>query len=397
MRYEAWISYRYLIASKGRFLTFLNIISIAGVAIGVSSLIVVIAVMTGFGNNLREKIIGSTPHVMVEKETGIKNFNEILPQLKTIKGVTGVSPYIQGNIFLENNGKAQGLALRGVNPATEGAVTRVREYMSEGELSDLEDNGILIGRELARFYGYQVGDDVQLISPGSGLKGESWRYSMKVAGIFETGMVDLDMNLALVNISKAQQIFGLSEETSTGIGLKIKDPYAATEVKKAIFEVLGYSFLVKTWIDINQNLFDALFLEKWGLFIILSLMVIVASFNIISTLIVTVSSKVHDIGVLKSIGVPKSSIHRIFTLHGVLIGLSGIIFGLIGGFGLCFLLKNYFPVPQEIYSIEHVPVDIELWDVTAIVGVAMLISFLSTIYPSIKAANLQPVEALRYE
>ena len=169
------------------------------------------------------------------------------------------------------------------------------------------------------------------------------------------------------------------------------------EIKKIIYEKLGYSFLVKTWIDINRNLFEALFLEKWGLFLILSLMVLVASFNIISTLVVTVSTKIHDIGILQSIGVPKSSIRKIFTQQGIFIGLLGTMWGVICGVGVCYVLRTYVKVPQEIYTIDRVPVELQFNDILAIVFTAIIISFLASIYPAAKAAKLEPVAALRYE
>lgn len=397
MNYENWISYRYMSASKGRFLSFLNFISIAGVAVGVASLIVVTGIMTGFGNNLREKIIGTSSHVSVEKEIGIKDYSSLLPQLKGIKGVVGVSPYIQGNIFIENEGHALGLVIRGIDPQTEPQVTKVKAYLKKGEFSDLNNGGIIIGSELARYFGYSLGDTVTLIAPGSGLSGQSWRYELKISGVFTTGMVDYDTNLVLVSIKKAQEMFGLPADQVTGIGMKLGNPYQAKTIKNDVYRILGYSYNVKTWIDVNRNLFDALFLEKWGLFIILSLMVLVASFNIISTLIVTVSSKIHDIGILQSIGVPQRSIRKIFTKQGIFIGLLGTFWGLVGGITISYLLHNYFKVPQEIYSIDKVPVELQPLDVLATVVAAMVISYLATIYPAAKAAKLQPVEALRYE
>lgn len=397
MKFESWISYRYFIASKGRFLTFLNVVSIVGVAIGVASLIVVTGVMTGFGNNLREKIIGTTPHVMVEKEIGVKDYDSVVAKIKAVDGVQGVSPYVQGNIFIESTGQALGLVMRGVHPGTEAEVTKVKQYLTKGNFSDLVGETVVIGIDLARYFGLAVGDQVTLISPSSGMSGEKWKYTLKVVGIFNTGMADLDTNLILVNIHKAQDILGLPHNVASGIGVKVKNPYEANEVKKKIYDLLGFSFAIKTWIDINRNLFEALFLEKWGLFIVLSLMVLIASFNIISTLIVTVSTKIHDIGILKSIGVPSQSIRRVFRNQGILIGTVGTMWGLIGGFGLSYILRNFIKVPREIYSIDHVPVEIQLTDVLAVVTAAMLISFLASIYPAARASSLQPVEALRYE
>ena len=397
MRYENWISYRYLIAGKGRFLSFLNFVSVAGVAIGVMALIVVTGVMTGFGNNLREKIIGTTPHLLVEKETGVADFQAIQHQMKAIDGVQATSAYVQGNIFLENSGQAMGLVIRGIVPQSEHKVTKVEQYLTSGKIEDLQGDHIIIGRELARYYGYQLGDQVTLISPSSGMSGQSWKYTLTIVGIFNTGMADFDMSLVLVNLKKAQEIFGLPENVATGIGVKVHNPYQANATKDKLYALLGYSFIVKSWIDINRNLFEALFLEKWGLFLILTLMVIVASFNIISTLIVTVMSKVHDIGILQSIGVPKDSIRRIFTKQGIFIGGLGIMWGLIGGFGLSYILRTFVRVPAQIYSVDHVPVELQLSDVLIIISAAFVISYVASIYPAARAAKLEPVEALRYE
>ncbi|MDP8213021.1 MAG: ABC transporter permease [Candidatus Zapsychrus exili] len=397
MNYESWISYRYLTANKGRFLSFLNFISIAGVAIGVASLIVVTAVMTGFGNNLREKIIGTTPHIMIEKETGVKNYEEIIDKINNLDSIEGTAAYIQGNIFLENKGHSVAIAVRGVNAEDERKVTKVDQYLVEGNIKELIDDNIIIGSELARYFGYKIGDKVTLISPGSGMAGRGWRYSLNISGIFNTGMADYDMSLVVVDLKKAQEIFNFADNTVTGVGVRLKDVNNTKEVKNQIYEILGFGFIVRTWIDINRNLFEALFLEKWGLFIILTLMVLIASFNIISTLIVTVTSKVQDIGILKSIGVPNKSIRNIFIRQGVFIGSLGTLLGLVGGVGLSYILGTYVKVPKEIYSIDRVPVELQFFDILITITAAMVISYLATIYPASRASNLEPVEALRYE
>ena len=398
MKYENWISYRYLRSrNKGRFLSFLNFISIAGVAIGVAALIIVTGVMTGFGNNLKDKIIGTTPHIMIEKEVGIKDYPSLAKKLQGIDSVEAVSPYIQGNVFIEHAGQAMSLVLRGIDPKKEDKITRVKKYVKKGDFVSLEDDNIIIGSELARYFGYVLGDQVTLISPGSGLAGQGWRYNLTISGIFNTGMSDYDTSFVVVHLRKAQEIFDLEPGIVKGIGVSLRNIQIAEKVKQQIYGAIGYSFLVKTWIDLNQNLFDALFLEKWGLFIILTLMILVASFNIISTLIVTVTSKMHDIGVLKSIGASKKSIRRIFTKQGVYIGVLGVIWGLFFGVGLSYILRTYVKVPEKIYSIDRVPVDLQPFDIMMIVICAFVISYLATIYPARKASQLDPVEALRYE
>ena len=340
MGYESWISYRYQKSKQGRFLKFLNFISVAGVATGVMALIVVIAVMTGFGNNLREKIIGTTPHINVEKENGIRNYLDLTSEITQVEGVKSASAYVQGNIYLEHTGKARALFLRGIQVETETQVTKVREYIIEGNLSDLGEGKILIGTELARFYGYEIGSIITLISPGTGISGEGWRHDLEIVGIFKTNMAELDTNLAISTMSTAQTLFNFQDDLANGIGIKLDDPDQATEIKALLHQKFGFKYLVRTWIDANSNLFEALYLEKLGLFIILTLMVLVASFNIISTLIVTVTSKVHDIGVLKSIGVPRRSIRKIFTKQGMRIGIRGILWGVTLGLAVCYILEK---------------------------------------------------------
>ncbi|MCX5682053.1 MAG: ABC transporter permease [Candidatus Omnitrophica bacterium] len=399
MGYETWIAMRYLTAKKEPFLAVINFVAIAGVAIGVAALIVVIAVMTGFDNDLRDKIVGTNAHLVVEKEIGLNDFKEIQRDIMSVKGVEATTPYVQGPLFLEYDGQSRGVMGRGIDPATEANVTKTKEYLKQGSLEALDQNGVIVGSELAIYLGKHLGDMVTVIAPASGLAGKAWRHELKIVGIFSSGMYDYDMNLVLLNLAKAQEIYRLPADTVGGIAVKLKNIYDAPAIKKMLYKTLGYSFLVKTWIDSNKNFFAALKLEKFAMFIILTLIVLVASFNIVSTLIVTVTTKIKDIGILKAIGVPRKSIERIFILKGLSIGLLGTLWGCVGGIGISLILKKYqfIKLPQDIYYIDRLPVLLEAGDLLTIAGAAMLISYLATIYPARKAGKLEPVEALRYE
>jgi len=399
MGFAGWMALRYLNAKKDKFLTVINFVSVAGIAIGVAALIIVIGVMSGFDHDLREKIVGANAHVVVERESGLKGYKAMHEKLKTVPGVVAATPYIHGNVFLESNQRAVSLILRGVSPQTEGGVTKIDKYLASGKIADLKEDGVVIGSQMAEFYGYHIGDELTLIAPASGVAGNTWRFKFKVAGIFTSGMYDYDMNLIIVHVAKAQEIFHVGPDTVTGIGLKLRDPEMAPKVKSEIYDLLGFSVLVRTWMETNANFFAALALEKFAMFIILTLIVLVASFNIVSTLIVTVTSKVKDIGILMAVGASRRTIRAIFTLQGLAIGLTGTVWGFVLGVGISLLLKKYhfITLPQDIYYIKYLPVLIQGMDVGCIVGAALAITFAATIYPAFKASRLEPVEALRYQ
>jgi len=395
MGFESWISFRYLTAAnRERFISLISLISILGVAIGVAALIIVIGVMTGFDTDLRDKIIGTNSNILIEREDGIKDAPVLQQELSAIKGVKATTQYINGRVFLQYGNRVMNLALRGIDPDAETRVTKVKDYLVEGSL-DLKDNGVLIGRELSYYLGLGVGDTITVISPSL----KKWSHQLKITGIFNSGMYDYDMNLLFVSIPQAQTIFSLPSDLVSGISIKLDNIYVANQIKRQIQDKIGFQYIVRTWMEVNRNFFAALKLEKITMFIILSLIVLVASFNIISTLIVIVTGKVKDIGILKSLGATNQSIRRIFTLQGLFIGFTGTVIGLVGGVTLCLLLKKYqfIKLPQEVYYIDRLPVILQWQDIGLIVLSAMIISFLSTIYPANKAARLEPVEALRYE
>jgi lipoprotein-releasing system permease protein len=396
MNAEFSISLRYLLTKrKEKFLSMISFISVAGVAIGVTALIVVISVMTGFDRDLRDRIVGNFSHITLSAFRPI-NYAEYESLEKKLAGqqhVTAVSPFIQGQVLVEQEGKYMALGMKGIVPDKEKKVTRIAEYLVKGSYSQLVPGSVLVGKELAALYGLTVGSELKVISP----KGE--KFTLKIAGVYASGMYDYDLNLIVVHLKTAQQILGMGD-TITAAAIRLDNIYMAEQVKHGLAKSVGYDYVLRTWMDANRNFFAALKLEKLTMFIILTLIILVASFNVISTLIVMVVEKTKDIGILKSLGMSSRQIRRIFTYEGIIIGLTGTLVGTAGGIFLCLLLKKYqfVKLPADIYYVEKLPVALVFWpDIFLIVCAAMAITLLSTVYPAAKAAQLKPVEALRYE
>ncbi|MBU0709500.1 MAG: ABC transporter permease [Candidatus Omnitrophica bacterium] len=394
MKTELFISWRYLLTKrKEKFISLISLTSILGVAIGVMALIIVIAVMTGFDKDLRDKIIGNYSHITIVGYDGIDSseYAGIVDKISSHPHVKGMSPYIQGQVLAKEEKKYFAVGLRGIDPEQE--VTKIRQYLVAGAIDNLGADGIVIGKELAQYLGRGLDSQVQIYSPQGKL------HKMRVAGIFNSGMYDYDMNLVFTHLKSAQQILGLGDRISA-IAVKLDNLYLADKVKAELSSALSFNYVLKTWMEANQNFFAALKLEKLAMFIILTLVILVASFNIVSTLVVMVVEKTKDIGILKTIGMTSASIRKIFTLQGLLIGSIGTFLGVLGGLILCALLKKYqfIKLPQDIYYIDRLPVSIQLWpDIILIILAAMFIVLISTIYPAAKAAQLKPVESLRYE
>ena len=390
---ECWISWRYLVSKrKEKFISLISLISILGIAIGVMALIVVLGVMSGFDQDLKEKIVGSIAPVSIERDMSMLEYNNLLSKVGKIKDVKASSPYLAGQVFLTVKGQIVNLNLRGIDQNKETNVTNIVKYIVKGNL-DLKDQGIVIGRELANYLGLGIGDEVVVTAAFSNTP-----HFLKIKGIFNSGMYDYDLNLVLVDLKQAQSIFSFSG--ISGVSLKIDNLYKATKVKSELQKQISPIYFVRTWIDVNKNFFAALRLEKITMFIILTLIVLVASFNIISTLIVLVVDKTKDIGILKSLGLTRKSIRKIFTFEGIFIGIMGIILGFGGGILISHLLKKYqfIKLPADIYYLDHLPVTIRIWpDIILVVVCAFLISLISTIYPANKAARFDPAQSLRYE
>lgn len=406
--YQVFIAFRYLKSKKRhRGLSFNTAISIGGVAVGVMALLVVLSVMSGFHEDLQRKILGVTAHVVVLSYTGpMEDYPSVLERVKEEPRVRDASPFVLGQAMISSEGKAQGVFVRGIDPSLEMKTTRLEDYMKEGALKNLEGQeeglpGIILGRELAGRLGASVGDTIRIISPTGavGPLGLVPRVKQfEVAGIFEVGMYEYDSNLVLVGMEPAQEFFALGDAV-TGIELRIDDIYRAKEVSQDLQRKLGFPLYARDWIQMNKNLFAALRLEKFTMFVILTLIVLVAAFNIISTLIMNVIEKEREIAILKAMGATNRGIMSVFMLQGFLIGLVGTVIGITGGWLLGYLMNTYeiVKLPPDVYYLSHLPVKMQLVDFLVVSSSAVVISFLATIYPAWQASRLNPIEPLRYE
>ncbi len=375
---------------KERFVSLISLISILGVAIGVAALIIVLAVMSGFDKDLKEKIIGNYSHIVIEAPFPISNYAGIIRDINKLKHITASAPFIQNQAFLESPQQNRGVLVRGIDLNLESRVTDIERYLDQ-KTRDF-NKGVFIGKELSGILGLEAGDELTLINPDGG------RTMAKISGLFNSGMYDYDTNIIYMDLAQAQDFFGLSLSVS-GISVKVDKLFLADALKVEIQKTIGPAYSIKTWIERNKNFFAALKLEKITMFIILTLIILVAAFNIISTLVVMVTEKTKDIGILKAVGMSNAKIRAIFTLEGLFIGLFGCILGCAIGITLSLLLKRYqfVKLPADIYYLDRLPVSLVLWpDVGMVIIAAFLISLVSTIYPARKAGQLNPLEALRY-
>ena len=416
MKYEWFIGLRYLKAKrKQTFISIITIISIVGVAVGVMTLIVVLAVMSGFEKTLKEKILGTQAHLVLLKanQEGINHYEEVMNEVEKVKGVVSTAPFIFNQVMLSSESNVLGVVLNGIDPDRVGKVTDLARNMKAGRLQDLKGEsdspGIILGVELAKHLGVTLNDAIQVVSPLGTMTPMGMMPKMKrfrVVGVFYSGMYEFDNTLAYISVESAQKFFGMGSRV-TGIEIKTNDIYKVKETGKEIRQKLGFPFWTKDWMEMNRNLFSALKLEKIIMFIILVMIVLVAALNIISTLIMVVMEKNKDIAILKSMGTPSKGILRIFIIEGGIIGVVGTALGTILGLSMALnldkivgFLENRFDfkiLSPDIYYIEKFPSQVNPMDVGLIVITAILISLLATLYPSWRASRLDPAEALRYE
>jgi lipoprotein-releasing system permease protein len=399
MKYETSIGLRYLRSKrKEAFISFTTWISVAGIAIGVMALIVVIAVMTGFQDEIRDRILGINPHILVLDMRGeIRDPAKVVETIKGTPGVTGAFPFTALQAMVQSGRQLSGVAVKALRGDD---VKFMGGLLKEGRAEALKVKGnVLMGKELAKHMGLRYGDSFTLMVPFGGVSpmgAVPESLKMRIGGIFETGMYEIDNTLLVMSLDDAESMIGMGV---TGIEVKLADVYKAPELQKTIGKRLGPGYFARTWIEMNRNLFSALKLEKIAMFIILALIILVASFNIVSSLIMTVMEKQKDIAILKAIGAKKQSIMKIFMVEGIAIGIVGALIGSLGGYLLCQIQQTYkiITLPKDIYYISSLPMKISVLDVFLIALVTTCICILSTLYPSYRAAKIDPVETLRYE
>lgn len=393
MDWRIFVALRYLTAKrKEKFISIISTISILGVAVGVAALIIVIAVMSGFDADLKDKITGTAAHIEITSDYGVAPSGELLKTILDTEHVVSASFFLNGQALIRHNENVSGIIIKGIDPAGEMRTSKINQYIKEGSL-DLAKDGVIVGGELANKLNLKLGDLVSVITPAY-VEGKG----LRVRGIFRSGMYDYDMNLVYVSVAKAQEILAVNGLVS-GLSVRIDDAFHIMKTRRVLQEKLGFPYIVRTWLDSNRNLLEALKLEKTVMFVILALIVMVACFNIASSLVMTVLEKTKDIGILKAIGSGRRDIMLIFAMEGSIIGIIGTMFGASFGIFICSILKKYkfITLPKDIYYIDKLPVRLELADISIIIVSSIIISILATIYPSYRASRLDPVEALRYE
>jgi lipoprotein-releasing system permease protein len=407
MTFEWFVSKRYLRAKrKQKFISLISIISILGVAVGVLALIIVLSVYTGFTEGLRDQIIGINSHILVQRYgNNITNQKELAKQVESVKDVVATTPYIFSQALISSGRNSSGIVLRGIDPQSASDVINIGKKMQSGELTDLNrvDSipGIILGLEMAKQLSVATGSKIRLISPNGPLSPVGVLpkiLTCQVVGVFETGMYEYDSTLGFINLDTARSLSG-DQEGVHGLEIRVANIDQADRVAKDIRETLGAGFSIRDWMQLNQNLFAALKLEKAGIFIALNLIILVAALNIISALVMVVMEKTRDIAILKSMGATTGSIMRIFFYQGAVIGLTGTFLGVTGGLGLCWILKRYkfIELPSNVYPMSTMPIKVVPADITLIAFSAIIITLAATLYPSWKASKIRPAEALTYE
>lgn len=406
--FELFLGMRYLRAKrKQAFISVITVISVLGVMAGVMALIVVLSVMNGYRADLMSKILGVNSHLLILNfEGSFKDYEKVGLIIGKIEGVVASTPFIYGQVMLNNSGNVSGAVLRGIEPKSVGSVLSIDQMIKKGSLASLENSKdglptIMIGCELSKRIRSYLGDTLTVVSPEGkltplGRVPNTRKY--KVTAIFDSGMYEYDATMAYISLKEAQSFIGM-ENRVTGLEVRVRDIYKSNKVAESIQKDLGYPYWTKDWKMMNRSFFSALKLEKITMFVILTMIVLVGALNIISTLVMVVMEKTKDVAILRAMGASTKSIMSIFMLQGLLVGVVGTLAGLVSGLGICHALAKYkfISLPSDIYYISTLPVKVEFGDVWFVALAAIAISFLATLYPSLYASKLNPAEAFRYE
>jgi lipoprotein-releasing system permease protein len=414
--YELRIGLRYLLARRGArrngFVSFISAVSMLGIALGVMALIVVLSVMNGFQKEVTARMLSVISHIEVLSADGaaLPNLADTVAKAKSHPQVLGASPFIAAQGLIGRGEDLKGAVLRGIDPSTEGEVTDLAAALPKATLERLKPGefGIVLGGELARQLGVRFGDNVTLIAPSGQVSpaGVSPRLKqMQVVGVFDSGHHEYDAGLALLNVQDAARIFRL--EGPSGVRLRLKDMHQAREVGRELASMLPGQPYVRDWTRANRNWFAAVQVEKRMMFIILTLIVAVAAFNLVSTLVMTVTDKRADIAILRTLGASPASIMKVFVVQGSLVGVTGTLLGLAAGLGIAYNIDVIVPaieralgasfLPKDIYLISRLPSDPQRADILPVTVISLLLAFAATLYPSWRASRVNPAEALRYE
>ena len=411
--WELCVGLRYTRAKRrNHFISFISLTSTIGIALGVTALITVISVMNGFERELRERILGVASHATISGfERALDDWESLAGTAEAHPEVVGVAPFVESQGMLTHAGEVRGVLIRGVSPSHEPAVSEIGRYLVEGELESLAPGrfNVLIGRDLARRLDAGVGTRVTLVAPQARITPAGVLPRMRrftVSGLFEAGHAQYDTSLAVVHVEDAQRVFRLGRGVS-GLRVKLVDMFDAPRVSRELARSFGGRYWLRDWTQYHANFFRALKIERTVMFVILTLIVAVAAFNLVSTLVMVVTDKESDIAILRTLGAGQSSILAIFVVQGTLIGIAGTIAGVAGGVALATHVETLVPAIEsffdvrflspDIYYISAVPSEMRWRDVAAVGSVAFVMCVLATIYPAWKASRVQPVEALRHE
>ncbi|TXI20118.1 MAG: lipoprotein-releasing ABC transporter permease subunit [Nitrosomonas sp.] len=412
--YELFIGLRYTRAKKrNHFISFISLISLMGITLGMTALITVMSVMNGFQKEVRTRILGVASHVQIGSLQGnLHHWQQTAEEASKHPAVEAAAPYVNAQGMLSHNQVVQGVIVRGILPAAEDKVANFTRTMVSGELDDLVPGafGIVIGMELARTLGTFVGDKIVLISPQGQVTPAGILPRLKqftVVGIFEVGHFEYDSGLVLIHMFDAQKLYRMENDDVSGIRLKLQDLFQAPKVVQELPAMLSIDSYISDWTRQHANYFRAIQIEKRMLSLILALIIAVAAFNIVSTLVMAVTDKQSDIAILRTLGASPRSIMKIFIVQGTFIGVFGTLLGVTGGMLLAYnvgdvvaFIENIFNVQflsREVYYISEIPTDPQMTDITAVAITSFVLSLLATIYPSYRASKVNPAEALRYE